>query len=101
MGLEIQRQSSDRAIARTTPALLGLFSLVALLATRLLHRGQLPVRHDAWGRKERPTIADALATVRAHWWRAIRFSTSSTDTDMIKLPRAVFTRLTEALCYAA
>jgi hypothetical protein len=30
LGIETQRQWSDRAIARTTPALLGLFSLVAL-----------------------------------------------------------------------
>ena len=32
LGLETQRQWSDLAIARTTPALLGLFSLVTLLA---------------------------------------------------------------------
>lgn len=32
LGVETQRQWSDRAIARTTPALLGLFSLLTLLA---------------------------------------------------------------------
>jgi hypothetical protein len=33
--VETQRQWSDLAILRTTPALLGLFSLVTLWATRL------------------------------------------------------------------
>ncbi len=32
LGVETQRQWSERAIARTTPALMGLFSLVTLLA---------------------------------------------------------------------
>ena len=31
LGVETQRQWSDRAIARTTPCLLGLFSLITLL----------------------------------------------------------------------
>jgi hypothetical protein len=35
LGAETQRQWSDKAIARTTPCLLGLFSIVALLAARL------------------------------------------------------------------
>jgi hypothetical protein len=35
LGVETQRQWSDRAIARTTPVLLSLFSLVTLLATRV------------------------------------------------------------------
>ena len=37
LGVETQRQWSDLAIQRTTPALLGLFSLVTLLAHELLH----------------------------------------------------------------
>ena len=44
LGVETQRQWSDLAIARTTPALLGLFSLVTLLADRLAADGPLPVR---------------------------------------------------------
>ena len=35
LGVETQRQWSDRAIARTTPVLLGLYSLVALWADEL------------------------------------------------------------------
>lgn len=35
LGMETQRQWSDLAIVRTTPTLLGLFSLITMLATHL------------------------------------------------------------------
>ncbi len=38
LGVETQRQWSDAAIERTTPVLLGLYSLVCLWATDLLAR---------------------------------------------------------------
>lgn len=101
LGLETQRQWSDRAIARTTPALLGLFSLVTLLAARLTRDGQLPIRRAAWYCKPTPTFSDTLAAVRAHWWQAIRFSTSTSAAEMMKLPRTLFVRLSDAVCYAA
>ena len=41
LGVETQRQWSDKAIARTTPLLLGLFSLVALVAGLLQRETQL------------------------------------------------------------
>src|SRR5215469_12953911 len=47
LGVETQRQWSTKAIARTTPCLLGLFSLVLLLASRLAPTG-LPTRQAAW-----------------------------------------------------
>jgi hypothetical protein len=102
LGVETQRQWSDRAIARTTPILLGLFSLVTLLATRLVRDGRLPVRTAAWYAKSTPTFSDALAAVRRQWWRAATTSaTSPREADMIKLPRQVVRRLSEAVSYAA
>jgi hypothetical protein len=102
LGVETQRQWSDRAIARTTPILLGLFSLVTLLAHRLVRHGRLPVRTAAWYRKATPTFSDALAAVRRHGWRATTTScTSRGDRDLVKLPRQVVRRLSEAACYAA
>ncbi|NTU79257.1 MAG: transposase [Chloroflexales bacterium] len=47
LGIETQRQWSDLAILRTTPALLGLFSLVTLFAHHLLHGQPGPVRQAA------------------------------------------------------
>ena len=57
LGVETQRQWSERAVARTTPCLLALFSLVTLLAARLDHRARSAVCTAAWYRKPRPTLA--------------------------------------------
>lgn len=46
-GVETQRQWSDLAIARATPILLGLFSLVTLLAHTHAKRGKFSVRQAA------------------------------------------------------
>src|SRR5215216_329182 len=78
LGVETQRQWSDRAIARTTPCLLALFSIVTLLATRLARRARSAVCTDAWYCKPRPTFADALAAVRREIWAAQGFSMSRT-----------------------
>ena len=54
-----QRQWPDRAIARTTPVLMGLFSLVTLIAHRLQSLHRVPIRANAWYAKRRPTFSDA------------------------------------------
>ena len=101
LGVESQRQWSERAIRRTTPALLGLFSLVTLLAHARMTDPAATVRQAAWYRKDRPTFADALALVRRELWRHQTFHTSSCACEIIKVPRAVVERLTETLCYVA
>jgi hypothetical protein len=101
LGLETQRQWNDRAIARTTPALLGLYSLVTLLASQLSRTGTKVVRTAAWYAKEYPTFSDAIAVVRRQLWSQGHFSTSVADNDIIKIPRSLFDRLTDAVCYAA
>jgi hypothetical protein len=73
LGLETQRLWSDLAILRTTPALLGLVSLVTLLAHRLAAEEGLPIRQTAWYRKAWPTFADALAQVRWYLWSQTHF----------------------------
>ncbi|CAA9242024.1 MAG: Mobile element protein [uncultured Acetobacteraceae bacterium] len=55
LGVETQRQWSDAAVARTTPALLGLFSPVPLRTADLHARSALTHRRAAWYRKEEPT----------------------------------------------
>jgi DDE superfamily endonuclease len=70
LGVETQRQWSDRAIARTTPCLLGLVSLTALLGGRLSTHAQRAVAAAAWYRKRQPTFADTLAAVRKEIWAA-------------------------------
>jgi hypothetical protein len=61
LGVETQRQWSELAIRRTTPALLGLFSLVTLFAHQRMAQSAEAVRRAAWYRKPHPTFSDALA----------------------------------------
>lgn len=101
VGVETQRQWSDLAIARTTPTLLALFSMVTLMAHQLSQAQRLPVRTAAWYTKKQPTFTDALAWVRRHLWQSNTFSMSVAKTDQLKVPAALLERFTEALCYAA
>jgi len=101
LGMETQRQWNDRAIARATPALLSLYSIITLTAQLLIEKGATCVRSTAWYSKPHPTFADAIAWVRQLLWEPLHFSTSPQETDMIQIPRALLERFTEALCYAA
>jgi hypothetical protein len=102
LGVETQRQWSELAIRRTTPALLGLFALVTLLAHAPMMADPPPVRHAAWYPKRDPTFADALALVRrALWSHQATLCMSHREADMEQVPRALVERLTDALCYAA
>ena len=99
LGFETQRQWSDLAIERTTPCLLGLYSLVALLAHGLYLEGRLAVRKSAWYAKQQATFSDALAAVRQHLWEVEYFSTSMPDTEWVEIPRLYLQRLMQAACY--
>jgi hypothetical protein len=102
LGFETQRHWSDLAIRRTAPALLGLFSLVTLLAHRQTARAPATVRRAAWYDKPYPTFSDALALVRKQLWaQEMSFCGSSAQTDMVKVPRVFMEQLTDAVCYAA
>jgi hypothetical protein len=101
LGVETQRQWSDPAIARTTPALLGLFSLVTLWAHDL-YAGEAPTpRTASWYSKPLPTFSDALARVRRELWTHHDFCISAAVPDLVKLPRAAINALIGAACYAA
>ena len=101
LGVESQRQWNHLAIARTTPCLLALFSLVTLWADNLHQRGKLSPRQSAWYRKPPLTFSDAIAAVRQSLWSCSLFAWSPQIQDQIKIPRVLFQHLTEALCYAA
>jgi len=105
LGVETQRQWSDKAIARTTPCLLGLFSLVTLLGRQLTPQARQVTATSAWRRKQRPTFSDTLAAVRCALWRELwreqGFATSQRTTNMTKLRPALQSAITYALRHAA
>lgn len=69
LGVETQRQWSDGAIARTTPALMGLFSLICLMANALLEGKELEKGEAAWYQKDSGTFSDVLTLIRKELWR--------------------------------
>jgi hypothetical protein len=97
LGLETQRQWSDQAIARTTPILLALFSLVTVLALKLSHGGEIPVPVTAWYHKTEPTFVDCLALGRRHLWRVRYVMNSAPEADIIQFPREVLDLLIHGL----
>ena len=101
LGVETQRQWSDKAIARTTPALLGLFSLVALWTDKPGIRRLARPRCAAWYEKRAITFSDALAAVRRSLWATTLYETSCEAADITKAQTEVLDRLTAALCYPA
>lgn len=100
LGVETQRQWSDKAIARTTPFLMGLFSWVTLLAHQSQSKGALPVRQAAWYTKTVPTFSDAMALVRSHFWRHWGFCMSTSQPDMQNSGTDLLNRLFDAVCYS-
>jgi hypothetical protein len=100
LGLETQRQWSDKAIERTTPVLLGLFSIITLLANGLQQAGKLQVATTAWYKKEKPTFSDAIAAVRRLFWKQINFSTSVKKQEMAKIPKPLLKHFRQVLAYA-
>ena len=101
LGVETQRQWSDKAILRTTPLLMGLFSFVTLLAHALITRHGLTPRTAAWYPKTLPTFADAIALVRYRLWAYFTFQVSTDDLDTVKVPRVLLERFNDLLCFAA
>jgi hypothetical protein len=103
LGLETPRQWTTRAVGRTTPCLLGLFSVVVLLA-HAAHPDRLPTRHAAWYAKPEATFTDALAAVRRQLWASGtgRNSPSPPATQpMVNSPPQCLDFLVEIACYAA
>lgn len=93
LGIETQRQWSDLAIARTTPVLMGLFSIVTLWADSLEKQQKLIIKTSAWYQKSHPTFSDAIASVRHRIWRKQKFLTSLFRGDVHNLRAALFKQL--------
>jgi hypothetical protein len=101
LGMETQRQWSDLAIERTTPALLGLFALVMVAAARCHAAGLLAAEQTAWYEKQEPTFSDCLRLVRSRIWQARISRGSAEQADLIQLPRAMVDALIHSLASAA
>src|SRR5262249_53118412 len=87
LGDKTQRSWSDCTIARTTPLLLALFSIVTLMALRFSQNGPIPVQATAWYHKAEPTFVDCLTLVRRHLWCARYWVNSAVEAECAQFPR--------------
>ena len=101
LGVETQRQWSDQAIARTTPVLLALFSVVALWADQLYKQQVLNMEQTAWYRKQHITFSDAIAAVRSAIYKQANNDTCTPDMDMLLIPKQLWEQLTTLITRAA
>jgi hypothetical protein len=101
LGVETQRQWSDKAILRTTPVLLGAFSIITLWAHDLSKVRKLKPRTAAWYPKPLLTFSDAIAAVRREIWAHQISFMSRPRRDSIEIPRHIWERMENALAYAA
>jgi DDE superfamily endonuclease len=101
LGVETQRQWSDLAIARTTPALLGMFSLITVLGYRLTLDQPMPVRTAAWYTKRTATFSDVIALVRRYVWTTLKYTNSACKSGYVPIPSELVHGLIDSFCYAA
>jgi hypothetical protein len=101
LGVETQRQWSDKAILRTTPVLLGLYSIVIIWTHDLAKSRKLKPRTAAWYPKSVLTFSDAIAAVRREIWAYQISSMSRPHRDTIEIPRHIWRRMKNALAHAA
>lgn len=103
LGVETQRQWSDKAIARTTPLLMGLFSFVSLVALKM-HNIKPLTSIDAaswYDKKGELTFSDILAALRRSIWSDKYFSKSQDHLDFNKYNDETINSLIYQLSLAA
>ena len=91
LGLETQRQWSELAIARETPALMGIFSLVCLMAYKLSPDGKIPINNTAWYNKNgNATFHDVIKFVKQTIARDRYLFNSACNDEFIKIHKQEF-----------
>ena len=95
------RPSASGAIwpSSATAALLGLFSLVVLLAHAFYPSGDLPLPQVAWYPKTHATFHDVLALVRRRLWQPFLLQTDAAAADLRFSDPAQIEHLLSAACY--
>lgn len=102
LGVETQRQWSDKAIQRTTPLLMGLYSIITLIGVEMNKARSLVVAETTswYDKKGELTFIDILAVVRRSIWSK-RFSKSANHHDLVKIIDQDMTFILDQLAIAA
>ena len=103
LGVETQRQWSDKAIQRTTPLLMGLYSLLTLVAIKMNAAKKL-VAHETttwYDKNGELTFSDIIVITRRAIWSEKYFSKSANDDDLLQLTDQKVNSLIYQLAMAA
>lgn len=104
LGLETQRQWADKSIRRTTPVLMGLFSLVCLIADaqNKLKNDLIQTATAAWYDKEGlATFGDVLVYVKRLIIQEKYLNDSAINDDFVQIPRQKWDILINNYLWAA
>ena len=106
LGIETQRQWSDQAIARSTPLLMALFSILVLIAIKMHATKKLVVQETTswYDKKGELTLADIVIIIRKSVWVKMYFSMSKNhekNTDFLEITKKNANLLIYQLALAA
>lgn len=87
LGIETQRQWSDKAIQPSTPLLMGLYSILTLVALKMNDTKHVIVQETTtcYDKQGERTFSDILVTVRRSIWKQRYFSNSANNTESSKI----------------
>ncbi len=83
LGFNTQRQWADKAIKRATPALLALYSMIAITGNNLSKQQNITPNNTAWYHKSELTFSDLLTYIRMQIWMHSYFKTSDNYPDLL------------------
>ena len=102
LGVETQRQWSDKAIGRTTPVLMALYSLTCVFAHEMRKTIEWHPALSAWYDKgDQFTFSDTLAMVKRSIWSEKHFNDSTNCADVVKISKNDYDTLIRLVSEAA
>lgn len=84
LGMETQRQWSDKAVDRMTPCILASYSIINLIAVESLRSKdeEIPIQSSSWYKKSHVTFSDVLAYVRMEIFKKNYFPQFYKNTEL-------------------
>lgn len=84
LGMETQRQWSDKAVDRMTPCILASYSIINLIAFESLRSKdeKIPIQASSWYKKSHVTFSDVLAYVRMEIFKKTYFLQFDKNTEL-------------------
>ena len=100
LGVETQRQWNRLAIARSTPILMALYSILTLIVHQLFLLDKISIRTTAWYQKKGAIcFSDAIAAVREEIWKHHIFQTSTDISQICTIDKKLLHLLIQTLAY--